>query len=156
GIACLAIVGLAAGCREASSREVLRSGAPAELFRDIAKEVGVSFHYFNGATGQYLFPEITGGGAALIDYDNDGDLDLYVVQSTLLNPQKKLWEAVIPLPQGWTPGNRLYKNLLAETGKLQFVDVTDQAGVGYIGFGMGAAAGDFDNDGYADLYVTNY
>ena len=62
----------------------------------------------------------------------------------------------MPVPPGWKPGNRLYRNNLAETGKLTFTDVTESAGLGYADKGMGVAAGDYDNDGYTDLYVTNY
>ncbi len=109
------------------------------LFRDVAGEVGLSFHHFTGASGEYFLPEIMGSGVALIDYDNDGDLDVYLVQGANLKP-----------------GNRLFRNELKETGKLRFTDVTEQAGVGYVGYGMGVAVGDYDNDGYPDIYVTNF
>jgi hypothetical protein len=110
------------------------------LFVDIAAQTGLHFHHFNGATGRHLMPEIMGAGVALFDYDNDGDLDIYLVQGTHLDPA----------------GKPLFKNLLAETGELRFVDVTEKAGVGHIGYGMGAAVGDYDNDGFLDLYVTNF
>jgi hypothetical protein len=126
------------------------------LFRDVAEQVGLRFHHFNGATGEYYMPEIMGSGVALFDYDNDGDLDIYLVQGTMLDPKKSMREAKFPPPPGWKPGNRLFRNLLAETGQLRFVDVTEQAGVGHIGYGMGVAVGDYDNDGYLDLYVTNF
>jgi hypothetical protein len=90
---------------------------------------------------------------ALIDYDNDGDLDVYLIQGTLLQDDKKV---LFPRPPGWKAGNRLFRNMLSETGKLQFVDVTEAAGVGHVGYGMGAATGDYDNDGFQDLYVTNF
>ncbi len=123
------------------------------LFRDIASEVGLNFHHFIGATGEHYMPEIMGSGVALFDYDNDGDLDVYLIQGTTLDENKKL---IFPSPAGWKPGNRLFRNELAETGKLRFTDVTDKAGVGHIGYGMGVAVGDYDNDGYQDLYVTNF
>ncbi|MBZ5576880.1 MAG: CRTAC1 family protein [Acidobacteriia bacterium] len=100
-------------------------------------------------------PEITGSGGALLDYDNDGDLDVYLVQGAPLNPRSP-GKLVVPLPPGWKPGNRLFRNNLARTGKLSFTDVTAEAGVGSSGAGMGVAAGDYDNDGYVDLYVTNF
>lgn len=98
-------------------------------------------------------PEIMGAGAALFDYDNDGDLDVYIVQGKALEDGKKL---LFPPEAGWKPGSRLFRNLLVESGKMQFVDVTDRAGVGYDGYGMGPATGDYDNDGYTDLYVTSF
>ena len=98
-------------------------------------------------------PEILGAGLALIDYDNDGDLDVYLLQGTMLEQGKK---PLAPPPPGWKPGNRLFRNMLSETGKLQFVDVTEKAGVGHIGYAMGVAVGDYDNDGYQDIYVTNF
>lgn len=125
----------------------------APLFRDAAAEAGLHFHHFNFATGRHYMPEIMGAGVALFDYDNDGDLDVYLVQGTRLDPKGKL---LLPTPSNWKPGNRLFKNLLAETGELRFVDVTEKAGVGHIGYGMGVAVGDYDNDGFQDLYVTNF
>jgi len=123
------------------------------IFRDVAAQTGLNFHHFNGATGHHYMPEIMGAGVALFDYDNDGDLDIYLVQGTRLDRDGK---PLFPPPPGWKPGNRLFKNLLAETGELRFVDVTEKAGVGHIGYGMGAAVGDYDNDGFLDLYVTNF
>jgi hypothetical protein len=89
-------------------------------------------------------PEIMGAGAALLDYDGDGDLDVFLVQSGSLEN----------LSSG--PGNRLFRNDLIPTGKLKFVDVTDEAGLRFSGYGMGAATGDFNNDGRVDLLVTNF
>jgi hypothetical protein len=98
-------------------------------------------------------PEIMGAGVALFDYDNDGDLDVYLVQGTMLEEKQR---PLFPPPPGWRPGNALFRNQLVETGRLRFVDVTREAGVGHVGYGMGAAAGDYDNDGFEDLYVTNF
>jgi enediyne biosynthesis protein E4 len=140
----------------AVSSEAVRShagGNEAGFFRETAAETGLNFHHFNGATGKHFMPEIMGPGVALFDYDNDGDLDIYLVQGTNLEQGAKL---IVEPPKGWKPGNRLFKNLLSETGKFQFVDVTDKAGVGHIGYGMGVAVGDYDNDGFLDLYVTNF
>ncbi len=125
----------------------------APLFEDVAKQSGLDFWQFSGATGDFLLPEITGSGAALIDYDNDGDLDVYLVQGAPFSPQGK---PLVPLPEGWKPGNRLFRNNLIPSGKLTFTDVTEAAGVGHAEAGMGVVAGDYDNDGYMDLYVTNY
>lgn len=125
----------------------------AHPFEDVAAQTGLNFWQSSGATGNYLLPEITGSGAALLDYDNDGDLDVYLVQGTPQNPGS---QALVPVPQGWTAGNRLFRNNFAESGKLSFTDVTQSAGVGSAAVGMGVAAGDYDNDGFADLYVTNF
>ena len=119
----------------------------------MATETGLNFHHFSGATGDLLMPEILGAGLALIDYDNDGDLDVYLLQGTMLQPDKK---PIIPPPPGWKPGNRLFRNMLSETGKLHFEDVTEKAGVGNVDYAMGVAVGDYDNDGYQDIYVTNF
>ncbi|MFN7993581.1 MAG: CRTAC1 family protein [Bryobacteraceae bacterium] len=128
---------------------LLASGAgESPIFREAAAETGLNFRHFNGASGRHYMPEIMGPGVALFDYDNDGDLDVYLVQGGPLDPGTKM--------PGWKPGNRLFKNLLSETGELRFVDVTEKAGVGHIGYGMGVAAGDYDNDGFLDLYVTNF
>jgi hypothetical protein len=130
--------------------------SPVPLFREVAEEVGFKFHHFTGATGEFFMPEIMGAGVALFDYDNDGDLDVYLVQGTTFDPTQDPRHAKFPPPPGWKPGNRLFRNLLSETGKLEFVDVTETAGVGHIGYGMGVAVGDYDNDGFQDLYVTNF
>jgi enediyne biosynthesis protein E4 len=130
--------------------------SPEPLFREISEEVGLKFHHFTGATGEYYMPEIMGAGAALFDYDNDGDLDVYLIQGTVFDPTQDPRASKFPPPAGSKPGNRLFRNLLSETGKLQFVDVTEKAGVGHIGYGMGVAVGDYDNDGFQDLYVTNF
>jgi hypothetical protein len=56
------------------------------LFSDIAADVGLTFHHFTGATGEYFMPEIMGSGVALFDYDNDGDLDVYLIQGSTFDP----------------------------------------------------------------------
>ena len=137
------------GCRE-------RTPPAGPLFREVAAETGLKFHHFTGASGEFYMPEIMGAGVALLDYDNDGDLDVYLIQGTMLDPGKKPEEARFPLAAGERLGNRLYRNELVPSGQLRFTDVTAQAGVGHIGYGMGVATGDYDNDGYTDLYVTNF
>lgn len=111
-------------------------------FVDVTQEAGIDFVYVNGASGQKYMPEPMGSGAAFFDYDNDGDLDLYIVNGA-------------PFP-GYhcseIPRNALYRN----NGDGTFTDVTDEAGVGDAHYGMGVAVGDYDNDGDLDLYVTNF
>jgi enediyne biosynthesis protein E4 len=123
------------------------------LFEDVAKQTGIDFWQYSGATGEMLLPEMVGSGAALIDYDNDGDMDVFLIQGYPTTPQGK---PLVPLPAGWKPGNRLYRNNLNPSGKLTFTDVTEAAGLAHADKGMGVAAGDYDNDGFTDLYVTNY
>lgn len=130
--------------------------APAPVFVERAQQTGLSFEHFSGATGDYLFAEILGSGVALFDYDADGDLDVYLVQGGMFDPDKTIEDALFPPPPGQAAGNRLFQNQLAESGALAFIDVTEQAGVGHEGYGMGVATGDIDNDGDLDLYVTNY
>lgn len=117
--------------------------AAAGLFVDRAADWGLAFTYRTGATGELYFPEIMGGGAALFDYDGDGDLDAFLVQGHPLKPGSP-----DPGPAGW---GRLFRN-----DRLKFVDVTEASGIRATGYGMGAATGDFDNDGWVDLYLANF
>jgi enediyne biosynthesis protein E4 len=130
--------------------------ASAALFRDVAADVGLQFQHFTGATGEFFMPEIMGAGAALFDYDGDGDLDVYLLQGALLDKSKQLKDSLFPAPVRHWPGHRLFRNELVPSGRLGFRDVTQQAGVGYEGYGMGAAVGDYDNDGDLDLYITHF
>jgi enediyne biosynthesis protein E4 len=108
-------------------------------------------------SGEFYYPEIMPPGVALFDYDNDGDLDVFVVQGRTLG--RKTAAAATFLPgEPPAPGGRLFRNDLTIDAHaaplLRFTDVTDRSGIGARGYGMGAAAGDFDNDGCVDLYVT--
>ena len=127
-----------------------------EWFVDRAAETGLDFVHFNGMTGRFYQPEMAGPGVGLFDYDNDGDLDVYLVQGDRLGDG----EPLLPPPADQPPGDRLYRNDLeiAADGKrrLRFTDVTDEAGVAVSGYGMGVAAGDIDNDGWTDLYLTRF
>jgi hypothetical protein len=102
----------------------------------------------------------TGSGAALIDYDNDGDLDVYLVQGDMMGRGKTLDDALFE-PQHPLPlTDRLYRNDTepGEDGSpvIRFTDVTAAAGLDSTHYGMGAATGDFDNDGWVDIYVANF
>jgi len=111
-------------------------------------------------SGELYLAEIMGAGAALFDYDNDGDLDVYLVQGGMLGPGKTLADAVFPPPPGRDLRDRLFRNdlVVGEDGerRLRFTDVTEASGIRAQGYGMGVATGDFDNDGFTDLYVTNF
>ncbi len=126
-----------------------------EWFVDQAEATGLDFVHFNGMTGQFYQPEIMGPGVGMLDYDNDGDLDVYLVQGSTLGhgPQT-------PPPSGPPPSDRLYRNDLAVhadgTRTLRFTDVTDESGIRAHGYGMGVASGDYDNDGWVDVYLTRF
>ena len=122
-----------------------------QIFSDVASNVGLDFTHVNGATGQYYFPELAGSGVALFDYDSDGDLDVYLVQGQRLDP-----DGANSAGDDTPPSNQLFRNALSSTGRLMFRNVTEVAGVGDRGVGMGVAIGDYDNDGHPDIYVTNF
>jgi enediyne biosynthesis protein E4 len=110
-------------------------------FVEVTQEAGIDFRYINGASGDKNMVEAVGSGAAFFDADGDGWLDLYIVNG-----------APMPGYERPTAGNAHFRNM----GDATFKDVTAQAGTGDTAFGMGAAVGDFDNDGDADLYLSNY
>ena len=126
------------------------------LLREVAAASGLGFVHFNGATGEYYQPEIFGPGLALLDYDSDGDLDLYYLQGAMLDSDRSPADALFPPPATHWPGDRLFRNDLDAAGRPRFTDVTEQAGLGSAGYGQGAAVGDYDNDGDPDLYVSNF
>lgn len=134
------------------------SAAPttSEIFTDRAAEVGLEFTHFNGMSGKFYFSEIMGPGGALFDYDNDGDLDVYLVQGAKLGDMTDYGDAIYPAAGLLPPGDSLFRNDLVETGNLNFVDVTEASGIVARGYGMGVAVGDFTGDGYSDLYITNF
>ncbi|MEM6638679.1 MAG: CRTAC1 family protein [Pseudomonadota bacterium] len=113
------------------------------LFEDVAESTGLVFTHDANTTPEYFFPEINGAGGALLDYDNDGDLDVYLIQGGALDGSG-------------TKTNRLFRNALVPSGELRFDDVTQGSGTGDNGYGMGVATGDYDNDGDVDIYLANF
>jgi hypothetical protein len=113
------------------------------LFEEVpATKSGISWRHVNGRSSEYYLPETTGAGCAFLDYDNDGWMDIYLVNSgrcDFFDPQPVL-------------RNALYHNNRDGT----FTDVTEKAGAAGGGYGMGVAVGDYNGDGYPDLYVTQY
>src|ERR1043165_5352033 len=103
-------------------------GPSQSIFDEVAERVGLSFRHYNGMTGKFFLPEIMGAGAALFDYDNDGDLDVFLVQGAVLEPGRKPNETLFPWRGAESPRGRLFRNDL-EIGKdgsrkFNFVDVT--------------------------------
>ena len=141
-----------------------------EWFTDQAVASGLDFVHFNGMSGELYYPEMFGPGVGLIDIDNDNDLDVYVTQGqllggTTLSPspgpaeragRKTMADATYPPKRELR--DRVFRNDLtigADSRRLlRFTDVTEQIGVDIRTYGMGVAAGDFDNDGWVDIYRT--
>ena len=113
-------------------------------FREVAADAGVTFVHQSGATGKRWTVEITGAGVGLLDYDNDGRLDIWVVQGGPLNNRS-----------GGLPSDRLYRNVTEGT-ELRFEDVTTKAGIVAVNYGMGVVTGDVDNDGDTDVALLNF
>ncbi len=119
-------------------------------FVDITAKAGVHFQGVASHTSKKYLIETMGSGVALFDYDNDGRLDLFLVNGApLSDPMAK---GAIPQKDGPRSWNRLYHQKQDGT----FEDVTEKAGLQGIGYGQGVAVGDYDNDGYEDLFVTEY
>ncbi len=110
--------------------------------RDVTAASGIRFIHTDGSSGRYHIVETVCSGLALLDYDGDGDEDIYFLNGGAL-PGTQFDQP---------PRNALYRN----DGNWRFTDVTAQAGVGDTGHGLGVAAADYDNDGDLDLYVNNY
>jgi hypothetical protein len=138
----LAVALLCDGAIRAAPRQQSQpQGPPLPIFRDVAREAGLDFIHVNGASDEKFLPEIIGGGGLFLDFDNDGWLDVFLVDSgSLADP------AVDRRAR-----HRLYRNQHNGT----FADVTDASNIRHRGYGMGACAGDIDNDGLTDLYITN-
>ena len=119
-------------------------------FRDVTAALGLQFQYMSSHTPKHYLPETMGAGVALFDYDNDGRLDIFLVNGApLTDPTPK---RSVPQKTGPKYWNRLFHQ--KSDGTLE--DVTEKAGLEGVGYGMGVAVGDYDNDGFEDLYVTAY
>jgi hypothetical protein len=115
------------------------AAAPKLLFREIGSAGGITFQHHSAPEKKYIV-ESMGGGVAILDFDNDGLVDIYFVDSLTVDTARDPKAA----------RSALYRNL----GNLKFEDVTEKAGVGHPGWGMGVCTADVDGDGWEDLYVT--
>ena len=149
----LAAVLLACGEADSGPDEQIAAPSPTPIFVERATEAGLDFIHQGGATGEYNYPELLVGGGALLDIDDDGLLDIYLVQSGPVpgTPGNAGIRPASGGPAADRPGNRLFRNL----GDGTFEDTTDTAGVGDTSYGAGATAADYDRDGLVDLYVLN-
>jgi hypothetical protein len=129
-----------AGCRTAATNRPVAS--PAAGFTDITREAGITFRHVNGMAGKFYYPETFGSGVALFDYDRDGWLDILLVNGDTFPGETP--------PGGQHPTLALYHNNRNGT----FTDVTAATGLDVSLYGMGVAVGDYDNDGYDDVYIT--
>ena len=111
-------------------------------FEDVTGQTNIDFEHRDGSSGEHYLIEAVASGVATIDYDRDGDMDVYFLNGAAL----KGTEYAEP------PVNRLYRN----EGGFNFTDVTEQAGLGDAGFGLGVVVGDINNDGFPDVYLSNY
>src|ERR1700720_3083016 len=132
-----------------ASRSTADRNPALPVFADITAQTGIRFKHEASRTSEKYLPESMGAGVAMFDYDNDGRLDLFFVNGAALRD---------PMPAGAIPDktdprywNRLYRN----NGDGSFTDVTEASGLRGEGYGMGVAAGDHNNDGFQDLYVTS-
>lgn len=147
----LAAVWLCMACTDSEpmvgARRVAGAGSAAtpqaQWFTDVTSEVGLDFVHQTSPDDQLHLPAVNAGGAALLDYDNDGDLDIYLTNGSHVLPEERV--------QGG-PSNRLYRR--ESDGR--YTDVTAESGLGDTGYGMGVAVGDIDNDGDLDVFVANY
>jgi enediyne biosynthesis protein E4 len=134
----LAVLGLSLGCQRPEGPPRGASGSSGPVwFRDATEEVGLDFRHEAGPVGRYFMPQIMGSGAAVLDFDNDGLFDLYLVQNGGPNSPAK---------------NRLFRGRPGG----RFEDVSVGSGLDIAGHCMGVAVGDFDNDGWVDVYVSQY
>ena len=146
--ACRSIIALAlAGCLIAATP------APEVQFSDVTQAFGIDFQHENSATSNKYLIETMGGGVALLDYDNDGRLDIFFTNGAKIDD---------PMPSGKMPDKsdrKFWNRLYHQNADGTFTDVTEKAGLtgaqqNY--YAMGVAVGDYDNDGFEDIYVTGY
>jgi enediyne biosynthesis protein E4 len=124
-----------------------------DIFVDATESSGLNFVHTNGMKGEYYFAEIIGSGVATFDYDNDGRADILVLNGTALGEAKQS-------DAGSTCSARLFHNELPNeksgASAVTFKDVTEKSGLCFSGYAMGVAVGDYDNDGFLDVFITQF
>jgi len=133
---------LAVGSQPATSPRASESTESTILLSDVTDQTGITFRHTDGGSGKYYIVEYMSAGLALFDYDVDGDIDVYFLNGAPMQGTKV----------EVAPRDALYRN----DGNWRFTDVTEQAGVGDAGHGLGITVGDYDNDGDPDMYVNNF
>lgn len=138
-IVCLILI-LGFSCAQ---EEIIRTGSQGGELVDVTQAVGIDFVHDPGFDGRYSIEESTGSGCGFFDYNNDGYLDIYLVNGRRHDGSQPR--------EAWSK-NQLYRQIPDGT----FENVTEESGLGDTGYGMGVAVGDIDNDGNLDVYVTNF
>jgi enediyne biosynthesis protein E4 len=148
---------------EVQVRALPVSAVPTVRFTDITNQAGISFHHANAANGDKLLPETMGGGCAFFDFDNDGDQDVLFVNSLTKWPWDESKEqgagskekfARTPRSSVLAPRSEATTALYRNDGRGNFEDVTVGSGLDITLYGMGAAVGDYDNDGRVDVFLS--
>jgi hypothetical protein len=137
-----ALTGSAPPNRQPHNAEPAAAGSGNILLTDITADTGIDFRHTDGSSGRRYIVETVTAGLALFDYDLDGDIDIYFVNGA------PLMGTQVDEP----PTNALYRN----DGGMRFTDVTRESGTGDVGYGLGVAIGDYDRDGFPDIYVNNF
>jgi enediyne biosynthesis protein E4 len=153
GLAAVVVAASLAACGADKAQPPKAKQASVPLFADVTEQVGMHFHHNNGMSGEFYYPEIIGAGVALFDYNNDGRLDMLVIQGEPLTGGKKTAPSAPCIA-------RLYRNDAVDnpdgTHSFKFADVTEESHLCTRGYGMGVAVGDIDNDGFVDVFVTHF